>query len=224
MLLITETYNARILRQSLPSVVFLNGPVLFVAGLAAVRAHSVWVLFFARGPRHTGWLVGSNPGHLPHGLSRASCAERFRHRVAVAACIRDRGLGGCSAVRNGLPMKGVGRSGRVDDGLETPGCLAWEHPMARELHQSDALHHQPPRRLKRPLALGRPGWDQRPGSLWTAACAGLFFAATAGAPGRCLVSSHPWICRPGRATSCGSCRNRPVGPRTGNLVCLRSTP
>lgn len=41
---ITEAYNAEIFLNNPPSVVFLNGCVLFVAGLAVVRAHNIWVL------------------------------------------------------------------------------------------------------------------------------------------------------------------------------------
>jgi hypothetical protein len=41
---VTEAYNAEIFLNNPPSIVFFNGCVLFVVGLAVVRAHNIWVL------------------------------------------------------------------------------------------------------------------------------------------------------------------------------------
>lgn len=66
---VLETVNWRIWAGNAPPVVFLNGWILFVAGLAIVRAHNVWT------PRWPVLVTLIGWGALAAGLARMAFPE-----------------------------------------------------------------------------------------------------------------------------------------------------
>jgi hypothetical protein len=56
-LTVTETLNFHIWATSIPAVVYLNGLIAFVAGLALVRAHNRWTLGWPVLVTLSGWLL-----------------------------------------------------------------------------------------------------------------------------------------------------------------------
>ena len=56
-LAVSEALNLHIWTQSLPPVVYLNGIILFAAGLALVRAHNVWSLSWTVLVTLAGWFA-----------------------------------------------------------------------------------------------------------------------------------------------------------------------
>ncbi|KAH8888431.1 hypothetical protein GQ53DRAFT_748862 [Thozetella sp. PMI_491] len=69
-MVLAEAYNGKIFRDSTPHIVFLNGNILFVAGLAIVQTHNIW----APGPPIVVTLVGWSG--LFVGLSRMMYPEQ----------------------------------------------------------------------------------------------------------------------------------------------------
>ena len=55
-LAVTEAMNLNIFSNPLASVVYLNGAILFVAGLAIVRAHNLWTWRWSLTITLTGWF------------------------------------------------------------------------------------------------------------------------------------------------------------------------
>jgi len=53
----SEALNFQIWATSMPQVVYLNGTILFVAGLAIIRAHNRWVAGWPVLITLTGWFV-----------------------------------------------------------------------------------------------------------------------------------------------------------------------
>lgn len=68
---ISEAWNAHIWAANLAAVVHFNGAVLFVAGLAIVRAHNHWVRGWPVIVTLTGWVL------LFLGLFRMFAPERY---------------------------------------------------------------------------------------------------------------------------------------------------
>ena len=56
-LALSETIHLRIWTTSIPSVVYLNGAVLFVAGLAIVRSHNRWTAGWPVLVTLVGWVA-----------------------------------------------------------------------------------------------------------------------------------------------------------------------
>ena len=54
---LSEALNIRIFAGNAPAVVYLNGAILFVAGLAIIRAHNLWVWQWPVAVTLTGWLL-----------------------------------------------------------------------------------------------------------------------------------------------------------------------
>jgi len=57
LLAITEAVNLDIFRTNTPATVYFNGTVLFVAGLALIRAHNVWTREWPVMVTLTGWVA-----------------------------------------------------------------------------------------------------------------------------------------------------------------------
>lgn len=53
----TETLNYRIWATSIPAVIYLNGMILFVAGLAIIRSHNRWTRDWTILVTLVGWVV-----------------------------------------------------------------------------------------------------------------------------------------------------------------------
>jgi hypothetical protein len=68
---ISEAWNAHIWATNLAAVVHFNGAVLFVTGLAIVRAHNHWVRGWPVIVTLTGWVL------LLLGLLRMFAPERY---------------------------------------------------------------------------------------------------------------------------------------------------
>ena len=56
---LSEALNIRIFADNAPAVVYLNGTILFVAGLAIIRAHNCWVWRWPFAVTLTGWLLAA---------------------------------------------------------------------------------------------------------------------------------------------------------------------
>ena len=54
---LSEALNLRIWTTSIPSLIYLNGTLLFVAGLAVVRAHNFWTRGWPVVVTLMGWLA-----------------------------------------------------------------------------------------------------------------------------------------------------------------------
>ena len=66
---VTEALNLRIWATNIPPVIYLNGTILFVAGLAIVRAHHHWSRGWPVLVTLTGWVA------VAGGLSRMFAPE-----------------------------------------------------------------------------------------------------------------------------------------------------
>jgi hypothetical protein len=75
---ITEPVNWRIWAGSSPPVVYLNGTILFVSGLAILQAHSIWCWGWPVLITLLGWAA------MSLGLIRMAVPERFLKRVGGA--------------------------------------------------------------------------------------------------------------------------------------------
>ncbi|HUO91302.1 MAG TPA: hypothetical protein VMU22_00185 [Rhizomicrobium sp.] len=70
----SEAANLRIVASEAPAVVYLDGAILFVAGLAIVRAHNVWTWRWPVAITIVGWLaaaLGLRRMFLPDSQLRA---------------------------------------------------------------------------------------------------------------------------------------------------------
>ena len=56
---LSEALNIRIFADNAPAVVYLNGTILFVAGLAIIRAHNLWTWRWPLAVTLTGWLLAA---------------------------------------------------------------------------------------------------------------------------------------------------------------------
>lgn len=56
---LSEALNLRIFANNAPTVVYLNGAILFVAGFAIIRAHNVWTWRWPVAVTLTGWLAAA---------------------------------------------------------------------------------------------------------------------------------------------------------------------
>lgn len=72
---ISETINADIWAKNVAAGVYLNGMLLFVAGLAIVRAHNLWVRGWPTVVTLTGWFL------MALGLLRMFAPEIFLRGV-----------------------------------------------------------------------------------------------------------------------------------------------
>ena len=54
---VTEAINMDVLANQIAPVVYLNGAILFVAGLAIVRAHNLWIWRWPIVMTLTGWVA-----------------------------------------------------------------------------------------------------------------------------------------------------------------------
>ena len=62
--------------KQIPPVVYLSGVLMFVGGLAVVRAHNVWERNWTTLITLTGWFF------LAHGLIRMLAASQYQHAAA----------------------------------------------------------------------------------------------------------------------------------------------
>jgi hypothetical protein len=74
----SEAMNYRIFEAQVPTVVYLNGLVLFVAGLSIVRRHNRWTWSWPVINTILGWVV------LLAGLTRMFAPEAQQPRQSVA--------------------------------------------------------------------------------------------------------------------------------------------
>ena len=75
---LSEALNIRIFADNAPAVVYLNGTILFVAGLAIIRAHNLWIWRWPLAVTLAGWLLAAlglfrmfTPELQPRGQSAA---------------------------------------------------------------------------------------------------------------------------------------------------------
>ena len=68
----TEAMNIKVFSSQIAPVVYLNGAILFVAGLAIVRAHNVWTWRWPIIVTLTGWGGRLDCWSLAHGFARSA--------------------------------------------------------------------------------------------------------------------------------------------------------
>jgi len=102
-LAVTEAMNYRIFASSIAPVVYFNGTVLFVAGLAIVRAHNRWTWRWPVFLTLTGWVL------LLGGLFRMFAPESGRAPETASTYVFFVMLGALGAF---LTFKGYGRAER----------------------------------------------------------------------------------------------------------------
>jgi uncharacterized membrane protein HdeD (DUF308 family) len=94
-------YDAQI-----PPVVYLSGVLMFVAGLAIVRAHNVWARDWTALVTLSGWFL------LLLGLIRMFAASQYREASANTSSLVFMGLEGCLvAVGLVITFKAYSRGG-----------------------------------------------------------------------------------------------------------------
>ncbi len=77
----TEALNLHIWARGIPAVVYLNGLILFVVGLAIVRFHNLWTLGWPVMVTLAGWLL------LLGGLYRMAAPEAPQVGEGVVAYV-----------------------------------------------------------------------------------------------------------------------------------------
>ena len=84
---LAEHYNGDIFRDNTPVMVFLNGNILFVAGLAVVQAHNVWTSRSAALVSLVGWsalVLGLARMLNPAGSVKVDLEEGWEGMATVA--------------------------------------------------------------------------------------------------------------------------------------------
>ncbi|OQV04608.1 hypothetical protein CLAIMM_09463 [Cladophialophora immunda] len=99
-----ETLNAHIWASSTAPTVFLNGAVIFVAGLAVVQAHNVWSRAWPVLVTLAGW------GAVALGLTRMLIPERILESVKGAR-VRDVRVGAAAVAGFGAVVSFFGYYG-----------------------------------------------------------------------------------------------------------------
>ena len=101
----TEAFNMHIFEKQLAPVVYLNGTILFVAGLALVRAHHRWGWRWSTLITITGWVL------LTGGLYRMMMPEAPQASANIGTYLV---LASIVAIGLFLSFKGYGPRGRLD--------------------------------------------------------------------------------------------------------------
>jgi hypothetical protein len=95
----TEALNMHIFRQQIAPVVYLNGTILFVAGLALVRSHNRWGWKWPTLITLTGWVLLSGglyrmiAPEAPQAAASAATYAMLAAIVVIGLVLSFRGYG-----------------------------------------------------------------------------------------------------------------------------------